>query len=113
MQHYLWENHPSIKILTELTESVFEKDHLPCVFIDKDEGLIGPTFIFHGSIANKFGQPIRVKLCLQQKTIQNLLFNPQWTYLKKSDLDIIDVMVLIKKKQIRKLNLMKKTSKSY
>ncbi len=75
-QHYLWENHPSIKILTELTESVFEKDHLPCVFIDKDEGLIGPTFIFHGSIANKFGQPIKSELTAVAKENSKFTFQP-------------------------------------
>lgn len=44
-KHYLWELHPSVKIISELVESIYDKDHMPCVLIDRDEGLAAPTFL--------------------------------------------------------------------
>lgn len=89
-KNYLWEIHPSSKILTELTEGIFEKDHLPCVLIDKDEGLSNVTVLFHGSIANKQGQPLKSEILavyessngLQFQDAMKLLEDISFTHLK-------------------------------
>lgn len=61
-KHYLWELHPSVKIISELVESIYDKDHLPCVLIDKEEGLSAPTFLCVGAIANKQGQSLKSEM---------------------------------------------------
>jgi ERCC4-related helicase len=109
-RHFLWENHPTVKLLMRQLEGAFSKDYSPVVVLEEAPKLKGIAFLVYGAIFNKKGQPITSELLYAHKQNAKWIFEEPFQAIKDIGFEKNKVVNSTSEKSIAKL---KKQNKEF